>query len=206
MSRYTSPKNRIARRFGINIFGRSRNPLVHKPNPAGQHGAKRKKKSDFGVQLEEKQKLKAAFGMLSETQLTRYFQKAQRYHKNTAEIFLQLLDLRLDNVVYKMKFAHTPFQAQQLVAHGHILVDGKKVDRRSFQVKPGMVISIKPASRKLKAIIDCLQNASRAVPSYFEVDADNFTGKLLALPSMDEISLPLEINVLMVCDFLAHNA
>jgi small subunit ribosomal protein S4 len=204
MSRYTSPKNRIARRFGINIFGRSRNPLVHKPNPAGMHGAKRKKKSDYGVQLEEKQKLKAAFGMLTETQLSRYFKKAQDFHKNTAEIFLQILDLRLDNVVYKLKFGHTPFQAQQLVAHGHVYVNGKKVDRRSFQVKPGMVISIKPSSRKLKTIAESLQSQSRAVPAYFELDAANFSGKLLALPSIDEISLPLEINVLMVCDFLAH--
>src|SRR5215831_7348553 len=109
--RYTRPKNRVSRRFGINLFGRARNPLVHKPNPAGQHGAKRKKKSDFGIQLEEKQKLKAAFGMLTETQLVRYYKEAARHHKNTPELFLQSLECRLDNVVYRLKFTNTIFQA-----------------------------------------------------------------------------------------------
>jgi small subunit ribosomal protein S4 len=204
MVRYTDPKNRVSRRFGINVLGRKRNPLVHKPNPAGMHGAKRKKKSDFGIQLEEKQKLKAAFGMLTEKQLVNYYAKAARYHKNTAEIFLQMLDLRLDTVVYRLKFAQTPFQAQQLVSHGHIQVDGKRVDRRSFQVRPGMVISVKPASRKMAAIVDSVQGQSRALPAYLELDADNLSGKLLALPSLAEISLPLEINIPMVCDFLSH--
>ncbi len=204
MVRYTGPKNRVSRRFGINIFGRTRNPLVHKPHPAGVHGAKKKKKSDFGMQLDEKQKLKAAFGMLTEKQLVNYYQKAARFHKNTAEIFMQMLDLRLDNVVYRLKFAHTQFQAQQLVAHGHVLVDGQRVDRRSFQVRPGMVVSIKPASQKQKTIVDAVQGTSRSVPSYFEVDATNFSGKLLSLPPMAEISLPLEVNVPMVCDFISH--
>ena len=204
MVRYTGSKNRVARRFGINLFGRTRNPLVHKPNPAGQHGAKRKKKSDFGVQLEEKQKLKAAFGMLTEKQLMNYYQKAAALHKNTAELFLQLLDLRLDTVVYRLKFAHTPFQAQQLVSHGHILVDGKKVDRRSFQVKPGMVISVKPSSRKLKTVVESIQGQSRSLPAYLELNADTFTGKLLSKPTLEEISLPLEVNIPMICDFLSH--
>jgi small subunit ribosomal protein S4 len=204
MVRYTGSKNRVARRFGINLFGRTRNPLVHKPNPAGQHGAKRKKKSDYGIQLEEKQKLKAAFGMLTEKQLMNYYQKAAALHKNTAEIFLQLLDLRLDSVVYRLKFAHTPFQAQQLVSHGHIWVNGKKVDRRSFQVQPGMVISVKPGSRKLKTVVESIQGQSRSLPSYLELNADTFTGKLLSKPTLEEISLPLEVNIHMVCDFLSH--
>ena len=205
MVRYTSPKNRVARRFGINVFGRTRNPLVHKANPAGQHGGKRKKKSDYGIQLEEKQKLKAAFGMITEKQLTNYYKRAVRFHKNTAEIFLQMLDLRLDTVVFRLKFAHTPFQAQQLVAHGHILVNGKKVDRRGFQVQPGMVVSVKPASRKLKTVVESIEGQSRSVPSYLELNTAEYTGKLLSKPLLEEISLPLEVNVLMVCDFLSHS-
>jgi small subunit ribosomal protein S4 len=206
MVRYVGPKNRVCRRFGINIFSRAKNPLVHKANPPGMHGAKRKKKSDFGVQLEEKQKLKAAFGMLSDRQLVNYYKKAARFHKNTAEIFLQMLDLRLDNVVFRLKFALTPFQAQQLVSHGHILVDGKKVDRRSYEVKPGQVISIRQKSRELKGIKDALAAQHRAVPAYLELDEGNFSGKLLAKPALDEISLPLEVNILMICDFLAHQS
>jgi small subunit ribosomal protein S4 len=205
MARYTGPKNRVARRFGVNVFGRARNPLVHKANPPGQHGAKRKKKSDFGVQLDEKQKLKAAYGMLSEGQLVRYFKEAARRHKNTPELFLQMLECRLDVVVYRLKFANTIFQAQQLVSHGHITVNGRKVDRRSFQVQPGMVIAIREKSRKAKIVTDAVQGAARSVPAYLSQDGANFTGQLLARPSMTEISMPLEVNVPMVCDFIAHS-
>src|ERR1700731_1280372 len=100
MARYTGNKNRIARLFGVNIFGRSRNPLLHKPNPPGVHGARRRKKSDYGVQLEEKQKLKAIYGMLSEKQLVGYYKKALRKQGNTAELLAEMLECRLDNIVY----------------------------------------------------------------------------------------------------------
>lgn len=205
MARYTGPKNRVARRFGVNVFGRARNPLVHKANPPGQHGAKRKKKSDFGIQLDEKQKLKAAYGMISEGQLVRYFQEAARRHKNTPELFLQMLECRLDTIVYRLKFASTIFQAQQLVSHGHITVNGRRVDRRSFQVQPGMVIAVHQKSRQSKIVTGALQGAVRSVPSYLTQDATNFTGQLLAFPTQSEISLPLEVNVPMVCDFIAHS-
>lgn len=206
MARYTGPKNRIARRFGMNIFGRVRNPLLHKSHPAGMHGMKRKKKSDFGVQLEEKQKLKAVFGMISEKQLLRYYQEAAWKHENTPEIFLQNLETRLDVAVYRLKLASTIFGAHQLVSHGHVLVNGKKVDIRSFKVKPGMVISLKESSKKIKAVQEAVQSPSRSVPGYYEVLEGGFAGKLLALPSMADISLPLEINIPMICDFLAHGA
>src|SRR5215204_5323735 len=125
MVRYTGKKNRIARRFGVNIFGRARNPLLRKQNPPGMHGARRRKKSDYGVALEEKQKLKAIYGMLSEKQLVRYFKQALRLAGNTAQQFAQLLECRLDNIVYRLKIAPTIFGAHQLVSHGHIRVDGK---------------------------------------------------------------------------------
>lgn len=203
MARYTGKKNRIARRFGINIFGRARNPMLHKPNPPGMHGAKRKKKSDYGLQLEEKQKLKAIYGMLSEKQLVGYYKKALSVAGNTASHFAELLECRLDNVVYRLKFASTIFGAQQLVAHGHILVDGKKVDRRSFQVKPGMVISIRDKSRKMKSIVESLDN-SRSVPEFFSHNKEQFSGQLLAKPSPEQLPWPIEINLHEICDFLAH--
>src|SRR5271163_1974987 len=107
MARYTGNRNRIARRFGANLFGRLRNPLLHKQNPPGVHGARRRKKSDFGLQLEEKQKLKAIYGMLSEKQLVNYYKKALRHVGNTAQHFAEMLECRLDNVVYRLKFAST---------------------------------------------------------------------------------------------------
>jgi small subunit ribosomal protein S4 len=206
MARYTGPKNRIARRFGVNIFGRARNPLIHKPNPPGQHGARRRKKSDFGLQLDEKQKLKAVYGMLGEKQLVNTYQKAVRQTGNTSQNFIEKLECRLDNLVYRLRFARTIFGAQQLVSHGHIFVDGKKVDRRSFQVRPGMVISIKEKSRKMKSITEAQDTAAQTVPDYLSLDKEHFSGTLLSMPQMDQIlgNLPLEINIPGICDFLAH--
>lgn len=203
MARYTGNKNRIARRYGVNIFGRARNPLLHKPNPPGVHGARRRKKSDYGLQLEEKQKLKAIYGMLSEKQLVGYYKEATRLEGNTAQHFAQMLECRLDNIVYRLKFASTIFGAHQLVSHGHILVDGKKVDRRSFQVRPGMVISIKEKSRKMKAINESLDN-SRSVPEYLSLNRDQYSGQLLAAPVAEQMPWPIEINLPGICDFLAH--
>lgn len=204
MSRYTGNKNRVARRFGTNIFGRARNPLLHKPNPPGVHGARRRKKSDFGLQLEEKQKLKAIYGMLSEKQLVAYYKKALSKAGNTAQHFAEMLECRLDTVVYRLKFGSTIFASHQLVSHGHILVDGKKVDRRSFQVRPGMVISIKEKSRKVKAINESLDGASRAVPEYLSLARDQFSGQLVAPPAQEQMPWPIEINLSEICDFLAH--
>jgi small subunit ribosomal protein S4 len=204
MARYTGNKNRIARRYGVNIFGRARNPLLHKPNPPGVHGARRRKKSDFGLQLEEKQKLKAIYGMLSEKQLVSYFKKASRLEGNTAQHFIQMLECRLDNLVYRLKFGSTIFAAQQLVAHGHILVDGKKVDIRSYIVSPGQVISIKEKSRKMKAINESLDGSGRSVPDYLSADKEHFSGQLLAKPTQEQMPWPIEISIPVICDFLAH--
>lgn len=204
MSRYTGKKNRVARRFGVNIFGRLRNPLIHKPNPPGVHGARRRKKSDYGLQLEEKQKLKAVYGMITEHQLLRYYDKASKMAGNTANLLAQMLETRLDVVVYRLKFASTIFGAHQLVAHGHILVDGKKVDIRSFAVKPGMVISIKEKSQKMKCVNEALASPTREVPDYLTLEADKFSGQLVTLPEPDQMPWPLEINLPEICDFIAH--
>lgn len=206
MARYRGPKNRIARRFGANIFGRARNPLLRKPNPPGQHGARRRKKSDYGLQLEEKQKLKACFGMLSEKQLVTSFKKSAKESGHTAQLMMQKLECRLDNLVYRLRFSRTIFGAQQLVSHGHILVDGKKVDRRSYQVRPGQVISICEKSRKIKAIVEALEVSHQNVPTYLELNKDRFEGKLLALPDLEQVEgqLPIPVNIPVVCEFLAH--
>lgn len=206
MARYRGPKNRIARRFGANIFGRARNPLLRRANPPGQHGARRRKKSDFGLQLEEKQKLKACYGMLLERQMVKMFKDAVAQEGNTAQLFVERLECRLDNIVYRLRFARTIFAAQQLVSHGHVLVDGKKVDRRSFYVRPGMEISIREKSRKMKAVVDARETSVQTTPTYLELDKDNFKGKLLVAPELDQIEalLPLPVNIPVVCEFLAH--
>jgi len=204
MARFTGNKNRVARRFGVNIFGRARNPLLHKPNPPGQHGARRRKKSDYGLQLEEKQKLKAIYGMLSEKQLVNYFKKALRMKGSTATNLAEMLECRLDTVVYRLKFASTIFGAHQLISHGHILVDGQKVDRRSFMVEPGMVISVREKSRKMKCVQAALDGSMHTVPEYLSQDKEHFSGQLLAKPAPEQMPWPVEINLPEICDFLAH--
>ena len=203
MSRYRGPKNRIARRFGANIFGRLRNPLIHKPNPPGVHGARRRKKSDYGLQLLEKQKLKAVYGMITEKQLVNYYSKATR-KGHVADNLAASLECRLDNVVYRLKIAPTIFAAQQLVSHGHILVNGKKVDRRSFQVKVGMKISIKEKTSKMPVVVQALSNTSISIPEYLNFDSKKLEGELLKIPELDQISFPLPVNIQVICDFLAH--
>ncbi|QZA59171.1 30S ribosomal protein S4 [Candidatus Rhabdochlamydia porcellionis] len=213
MVRYTGPKNRVARRFGANIFGKARNPLLHKPNPPGMHGSKRKKKSDYGLQLEEQQKLKAVYGMLTTTQVVLYYEKAvqeaakessKEQGKNAPTLFIERLECRLDNMVYRLKLAPTIFAAQQLVSHGHVLVNGKKVDRRSFFVRPGMTISIKEKSQKNDKIQKSVIS-SGDIPEYLSLDAGTFSGQLLISPAIDQIPFPILINVPLICEFLAHN-
>ncbi len=205
MARYRGPKNRIARRFAANIFGKARNPLLHKQNPPGMHGAKRKKKSDFGHQLDERQKLKAVYGMVSYKQLVNAYKKAVAAKGNTAKLFLEQLECRLDNVVYRLRLAPSIFAAQQLVTHGHVQVDGKKVDRRSFQVRPGMVVSVKPASRQMKLVLHAQDQVNRDIPEYFSLGEDKFSGSLLSSPELDQVPLPLPINVPLVCEFISHS-
>ncbi|VHO03985.1 30S ribosomal protein S4 [Candidatus Rhabdochlamydia sp. T3358] len=204
MVRYTGPKNRVARRFGANIFGKARNPLLHKPNPPGMHGSKRKKKSDYGLQLEEQQKLKAVYGMLTTTQVVRYYKEASKAKGNTPAVFIERLECRLDNMVYRLKLAPTIFAAQQLVSHGHVLVNGKKVDRRSFFVRPGMTISIKEKSQKNDKIQKSVIS-SGDIPEYLSLDASTFSGQLLIPPAIDQVPFPILINVPLICEFLAHN-
>jgi len=206
MARYRGPKNRIARRFAANIFGKARNPMLHKQNAPGMHGAKRKKKSDYGAQLEERQKLKAVYGMMSQKQLVNAYKKALLRKGNTVQLFLASLECRLDNIVYRLRLAPSIFSAQQLVSHGHVQVNGRKVDRRSFLVEPGMVVAIKPASRQMKIIQIAQENVNREIPDYLSLEGDKSAGKLVAQPQMDQVPLPLPINVPLVCEFLSHTA
>jgi len=205
MARYTGPKNRIARRFGVNIFGRARNPLLHKPSPPGMHGAKRKKKSDYGIQLDEQQKLRASYGMISRKQTVRYFKKAAESKESTPQVFIRYLECRLDTIVYRLKLAPTIFAAQQLVSHGHVLVNGKKVDIRSFQVTPGMVVSIKPKSQNMVIIKQALET-HRDIPEFLTQDPTKFSGQMEVLPEMDQVPFALPVNVPLICEFLSHTS
>lgn len=204
MSRFLGKKNRIARKFGVNIFTRKKNPVARRPYGPGQHGNKKgKKRSEFGQQLHEKQKLAYSYGGIPLNTLSRYYKEALGKPGNAVDHFIHILESRLDVLVYRLKFSPTIFGAQQLVSHGHILVDGKKVDIRSFRVKPGQKISIKEKSRSLPLVQEGL-NSSRDLPSYSTFDPLSFEGQLLCFPSSDQVPFVLPIDVAQVCGYLAY--
>lgn len=189
MARYTGPKTKISRRFGVPIFGPAK-ALERKNYPPGMHGPKgsRRKQSDYSIALAEKQKLRYQYGLL-ERQFRRYFQTALTRRGVTGEILLQLLETRLDNVVYRLGFANSRNAARQMVAHGHVAVNGRKVDVSSYNVKPGDTIAVKdkPGSRRLAAKNLELTQIS-PVPDWLAVDKDSFSGKVMRIPSRAEIA------------------
>lgn len=149
-------------------------------------------------------KLKASFGLIGDRQLHRYYVEAARKRQNTPEVFMQMLECRLDNLVYRLNFAPTIFAAQQLVSHGHIEVDGKKTTIRSYRVRPGQVIAVREKSKQHKTLALAQQTSTRSMPAFLEAVPGELKGKVLSLPSLDSISLPMDINIPMVCDFVSH--
>lgn len=186
MARYRGPKAKIARRFNDPIFGHSK-ALQKKAYPPGQHGrGRRKKQSEYAIQLMEKQKAKYTYGVL-ERQFANLFDKASRKSGITGEILLQLLEARLDNVVYRLGIAPTRRGARQLVSHKHITVNGEVVNIPSFNVKPGDVVGVREKSKSLEAITNSLAGNSAQKYPWLEWNTSELNGKLIALPVRDEI-------------------
>ena len=186
MARYTGPKTRIARKFGDAIYGPDKN-YDKKNYPPGQHGAnkKRRKLSEYGVQLREKQKAKYTYGIL-EKQFANLFEKAQRSKGVTGEVLLQLLESRLDNVMYRLGVSPTRSGARQLVTHRHITVNGQVVNIPSFSVRPGDVVGVREKSKSLEVIQNSL-GSRRTNVSWLEWDSASMSGKLINRPERDQI-------------------
>ncbi|HEY8346840.1 MAG TPA: 30S ribosomal protein S4 [Symbiobacteriaceae bacterium] len=197
MSRYTGPVCRLCRREGVKLYLKGdkcysdKCPLVKRGTPPGQHGAVRRKMSEYGLQLREKQKARRFYGV-QERQFRRYFEKAARKRGVTGEILLQLLERRLDNIVYRMGFAASRAEARQIVKHSHIEVNGRKVNIPSYLVREGDVIAVREGSRDHKRIREVVANRTRAVPAYLSVDYENLRGTVLRLPTRDEIDAPVQ--------------
>ena len=186
MARYTGPKTRIARKFGEAIFGPDK-VLSKKNYPPGQHGAnKRRKTSEYGIQLREKQKAKYTYGVL-EKQFRNLFEKASRIKGIKGEVLLQLLEARLDNVVYRLGMAPTRAAARQLVSHKHIIVDGKVVNIPSFSVKPGQIVGVREKAKSLEVIADALSGFNHSKYPWIEWDEASKSGKFLHLPERADI-------------------
>lgn len=193
MARYTGPVCRLCRREGEKLFLKAdrcytdKCAIERRKYPPGQHWQNRPKPSDYGLQLREKQKLKRIYGVF-ERQFRRYFDIASKKKGVTGEALLQLLELRLDNTVYRLGFASGIKSARQLVSHGHVLVNGRKVNIPSYNLRPGDVIEIKEQSRNIESIRESLEKAEhRGIPQWLELDRENMRGKILRVPSREEI-------------------
>ncbi len=205
MGRYTGSVCRLCRREGVKLFLKGSKcmtdkcPLEKRNYPPGQHGRRRVKLSEYGIRLREKQKLRRIYGV-SESQFRKYFEIASRQKGLTGENLIKLLERRLDNVVYRMGFATSRRDARQLVAHGHIMVNGRKVDIPSYLVKPGDVIEVKEKSKNLERIKNAVEMAEfRGVPSWMEVDYENLKGVFKAVPERSEIQIP--VNETLIVEF-----
>ncbi len=203
MARYTGPTAKISRRFGVELFGASK-AFARRPFPPGQHGARagRKKKSDYGVMLAEKQKLRFMYGVL-EGQFRKYYEEAARRSGVTGDILLQLLELRLDNIIYRLNFASTRAAARQMVSHGHVCVNGHKVNIASYSCKPGDVITVAAKARSQALANRFMELAANATtPDWLEVDAAKLSAKVARIPSVEEIA-PI-VNVQMIVEFYSR--
>ncbi len=203
MARYTGPKCRLCRREGTKLFLRGDRCYTDKcayerrPYAPGQHGRRRKKSSNYEIQLREKQKVRRLYGIL-EKQFRKYFEIAEAKKGVTGTNLLRILELRLDNVVYRLGFANSRNQARQLVKHGHFLVNGRKVDIPSYQVKVNDVIEVREKSRKIPIIQEAQEVvARRGVPQWLELDAANFKGIVKALPEREDITFPINENLIV---------
>lgn len=198
--RYTKAKDKLSRKFGELLSGMPNFELNKRPYPPGQHGLKRSKNSEYGSLLQEKQKLKNSYS-IPERQFRRYFQKSNKIKGPTGEILIQLLETRLDNLVYRMGFAPTLSAGRQLVTHGHVLVDGKKIDIPSYSVKVGSEISLKDKVRKLEVVKNSLKNTPQVL-EYISVQKDDFKGKLLTMPQRGQI--PVNVNDRLIVEFYSR--
>jgi small subunit ribosomal protein S4 len=198
MARYTGSVCRLCRREGSKLFLKGDRCFTEKcaierrAYPPGQHGQARPRFSDYGMQLREKQKVKRLYGLL-ERQFERTMEQASRMRGRTGENLLSLLERRLDNVVFRLGFVTSRAEARQLVRHGHFLVDGRKASIPSMLVKPGMKITLAESSRQIARVTGALETLERrSVPSWLEIDKDNFEGTVKALPVREEITLPIQ--------------
>ena len=205
MTKRLSSKHKIDRRLGLNLWGRPKSPFNRRPYGPGQHGqARRRKPSDFGVQLAAKQKLKKYYGDITEKQFLKIYQAASRKKGDTSQILIELLERRLAAVVFRLKFAPTVFSARQLVNHGHVLVNGKVVNKKSYQVNDGDEISLQQTSQNIPMIIQTLSSNERDVPEYLQLEISKCLGKFVRGPQLTDVPYPVQMEPNLVVEFYSR--
>jgi len=204
MTKRIESKYKINRRLGVNLWGRPKSPINKRDTPPGQHNQRRPKQSDYGLQLFAKQKLKGYYGNISERQFRRYYQEAIRRKGDTGEALIGLLERRLDTIVYRMKFAPTPFASRQLINHGHVRVNGRKVNIASYLVKEGDAIELKDSSKQIQLVLEAVQSSERDVPDYIEVDHRNMKGRFVRIPKLADVPYPVQMEPNMVVEYYSR--
>ncbi|MCP5322610.1 MAG: 30S ribosomal protein S4 [Candidatus Paracaedibacteraceae bacterium] len=204
MSKRINCKYKIDRRLGVNLWGRAKSPVNKRDYGPGQHGQSRKKPTDYAVQLMAKQKLKGYYGNVSERRFRRYFEEAVRRRGDTGEHLINLLERRLDAVIYRMKFAPTPFAARQFVNHGHILVNGKRVNIPSYEVSDGDEIVVVDALKENAILQLAAKSNERDVPDYMEADHKHMKGKFLRAPKFEDVPYPVQMEPHLVIEFYSR--
>ncbi|MCE2929185.1 MAG: 30S ribosomal protein S4 [Candidatus Caenarcaniphilales bacterium] len=201
MARYKGPKDKISRKYGELLSGMPIFEVAKRPYKSGQHGQRKSKISEFGTLLREKQKLRESYGVLPERQLRRYIDKAQRSSNPTGEVLMQLLETRLDTIVLRLGFAPTMFSARQLVNHGHVLVNGFKVDIASYKLSAGDKISLSAKAQKMTLVTEAMKNWIDVLP-FIKREKNAFEGELIEVPARDAI--PVNVNERMIVEFYSR--
>lgn len=204
MSKRQESKYKIDRRLGVNLWGRAKSPLNKREYGPGQHGQRRKKPSDYGLQLMAKQKLKGYYANIGEKQFRKIYQEAVRRKGDTGENLIGLLERRLDAVVYRMKFVPTPFAARQFVNHGHVLVNGRRVNIPSFQVKVGDVIEVRQKSKQMALVLEAIASGERDIPDYLNVDTSALKGSFVRVPLLADVPYPVQMEPNLVIEFYSR--
>ncbi|WP_026782756.1 30S ribosomal protein S4 [Pleomorphomonas koreensis] len=205
MSKRHSAKYKIDRRMGENLWGRPKSPVNKREYGPGQHGQRRKgKTSDYGLQLRAKQKLKGYYGDLSEKQFYRIYEEAVRLRGDTSEALIGLLETRLDAIVYRAKFVPTPFAARQFVNHGHVTVNGRKVNIGSYRCKVGDVIEVRQKSKEMILVLESIELAERDTPDYIEVDTSKKVAKLVRVPALADVPYAVKMEPNLVVEYYSR--
>ena len=205
MTKRAEAKYKIDRRMGENIWGRPRSPYNKREYGPGQHGQRRKgKATDFGTQLKAKQKVKGYYGNISERQFHKYYVEARRLKGDSSAHLIGLLERRLDAVIYRAKFVPTVFAARQFVNHGHIKVNGRRVNVPSYKVKPGDVVEVKEASKQLVLVLEAVASGERDVPDYIEADHSKMSAKYVRVPTLQDVPYPVQMEPNLVVEFYSR--
>jgi small subunit ribosomal protein S4 len=205
MTKRTTSKYKLDRRMGESIWGRPKSPVNKRSYGPGQHGQRRARKlSDFGTQLQAKQKLKGYYANITERQFRRYYEQAARRPGDTGENMIGLLERRLDTVVYRAKFVPTPFAARQVVSHGHVLVNGRRVTVASYLVKQGDTIELAGKAKEMGLVLEAAQSGERDVPDYVNADHGKMTAKLLRVPKLSDVPYAVQMQPHLIVEFYSR--